>query len=385
MNLDDWKYHSSKLPTQNTVEWAKYCEDLINEFTDEIKNNPDKYDDFFDGCYPSCIDTFITFYVSTKLSLITSANYYLEQTKENREFKYQDEANEIFDLILQKKLFDLQIQWRAETLEIPQVRLCADFIFWEQRIRDCPFLELVTDAEVRVMESFLKSNNFSDQTQSWLCYWQDGGEILEKDEDGLMEMYPEWYEFYDGRMGTGALLSLPDIRGAKENAYMQILRDKVAKERELKPSSPIQQMTMLNPDHKTIHEFIHTYEDKYFMAIADGYLNTFAKTDEAIDAFEDELDTAYYLLQEADEPVYMPGGMPWKEAIVKCAQQYKNGKIANELDMIFEEYMMFKDAGIGWELADYSEEYRKDGLCKQMEDNMIKARVLNGEPADLNF
>jgi len=46
---------------------------------------------------------------------------------------------------------------------------------------------------------------------------------------------------------------------------------------------------------------------------------------------------------------------------------------------------MLKDAGIGWELADYSEEYRKDGLCKKMEDNMIDARVLNGEPADLNF
>jgi len=385
MNLTNWKYHSSKLPKSDPVAMAKYSEELQKEFGDEIRNNPEKYKDFFEGCYPSSIEQFIKNYAYTKMNIIADAEFYLSYTNENRELKYQSEANEIFDLILQKKLFDIQVQWRAETLEIPQVRLCADFIYWEERIRDCPFLDTVTEAEVRVMEQFLKSNNFSDQTKSWLCYWQDAREIREKDEEGRMDMYPEWYDFYDGRMGTGALQLLPDVRGEKEWGYIHLLMDEAQKERELNPPPPTVSMRIAHTDHNTMHEFIQTYDDVYFKTISDGYLNSNVTPNAGMDEYDDDVATAYYLLQDANEPVYMPGGMHWKEAIVKCAQQYKNNKIAEGLDAVFEEYMMLKEAGIGWGMEDYTEEYRKKGICMQMENNIIKARLLCGEEGNLNF
>ncbi len=385
MNLENWKYHSSKLPTSDPVEWVKYSNALQKEFADEIRDNPEKYSHFFEGYHPKSVEQFITSYTYTKLNLITMADFYLSKTKENKELIYLDETNRLFDLILQKKLFDIQVKWRAEILEIPQVRLCADFIYWEHHIRDCPFLDMVTDQEVRVMESFLTSNNFSDHTRTWLCYWQDGDEIRAKNADGMMEMYPEWYDYYDGRMGTGALQLLPDVRGAKEAEYMRLLRAEVQRKIALDPPPPIVHHKYLHSDHYMIRDFVEWYEDEYFQAIVEGYVTSNVTPEAGHDELDDEVLSAFYLLQEADEPIYMPGGLHWKEAIVKCAQQYKNSKIAEGLDVVFEEYAMLKEAGIGWIMEDYTEEYRKDGVCMRMEDNMIQARILNGEEGDLNF
>ena len=385
MNLENWKYHSSKLPTSDPVEMAKYSEELKKEFADEIRNNPEKYKDFFEGCYHTSIEAFITTYAMIKSHMVTAADYYLNQTKENRILKYKEDTDSIFDLILQKKLFNIQLQWRAETLKIPQVRICRDFMFWEDHIRDCPFLDMVTEAEVEVMKQYLKSDNYSDITQSWLCGWQDADEIREINDEGLNDMYPEWYEFYDGRMGTGALLLLPDVRGAKEEAYMVLLRAENAKKLAMTPPHEHEPFVFVHGDTQTIHSFVHQYEDEYFKAVADGYLNSHVTPNAGFEELDDEVDMAIILLQQADEPIYMPGGLHWKEAIVKCAQQYKNSKIAEELDFVYEEYMMLKGAGIGWVMEDYTEEYRKDHICKMYEDYLIKARIMNGEEGNLNF
>jgi len=74
--------------------------------------------------------------------------------------QYQEEVNESFDLILHKKLFNLQLQWRAELVEIPQIRICGDFLFWKKRIRDCPFIDAVTSTEVEIMKRFLVDEQY---------------------------------------------------------------------------------------------------------------------------------------------------------------------------------------------------------------------------------
>lgn len=55
---------------------------------------------------------------------------------------------------------------------------------------------------------------------------------------------------------------------------------------------------------------------------------------------EDAVDDAIIELKYAETPVYTQCGLIWYEDIIRCAQQYKNKKIADKLNNVYEMHKM---------------------------------------------
>lgn len=94
---------------------------------------------------------------------------------------------------------------------------------------------------------------------------------------------PDWYEFYDERMGTGALLLLPDIRGKKENYYIDLFWDwKNKRLKSSSPSSPPPPPETLFCNKENYTKFMDTFENNYLNLLHKYYLEGFKLTDEKL-------------------------------------------------------------------------------------------------------
>ena len=113
------------------------------------------YQDFFANFKSESIEAFITKYGHEKYDMFQKREQYRENYEEY-ETQFLTGAEMYIDMILQKKLLNLQCQWRADLLELPLVDICQDFQHWERHIRACPFIPPVTADELELCIRFLK-------------------------------------------------------------------------------------------------------------------------------------------------------------------------------------------------------------------------------------
>lgn len=389
MNFEKWAYHSSKIPV-DYLERTNFFNKLEKDIEEEIRNNPEKYGRFYEGYDPNSIDNFITQYVKHKRNLIENYEWHLSRLESNKELRYRQKTEEIFDMIKQKKLFNQQLLWRAEQLELPDVDICAHFTYWEHHIEKCPFLDPVTEADVQVMKQFLRTQNYDTSEDCYFCHFLRYDDLMSQNEEGDYEDMPEWYQYYDSIMGTGSLLLLPNIRGEKEEEYIRVANAKRRKELEENPPGfePfVPPPPILNAYHEELARFVNTFEDEYLQRISLGYEKIFKEEERPFTPSYDieQIEDAVQLLDEADYPVIMPGGLDWREAIMRCARQYINNIIADELDIVFAEYEMFSTMGIGHTVSDCRAEYRNDYICTAWEELVLEGRELSGEPRNFDF
>lgn len=174
---------------------------------------------------PQGVDQFVDTYTEIK------AKIYLEgpaalQGQADTFLKFREAAAKRLWHIQQKKLFDLQCQWRAGQIDLPGVRVSWDFQTWEHYLDYCPFLPPLTADEVARYEAYLRSDYFDYNENSGL--WQSYRDFkLSEDPDRRAESHndlPAWYAYHNVVTGAGALLSLPDVRGEWEERYLRLYR-----------------------------------------------------------------------------------------------------------------------------------------------------------------
>jgi len=219
MNFDNFKYHNSKVPT-NIFEKQTFFENLRQQISADLETNP-KYQSYFKKFSPESVKTFTFRFAESQISMISSYEYYLTQAQSSKELQYREETETIFKHIKQKKLFNMQLLWRAGKLTLPNIRTTWHFNYWGEHINDCPFLDEITPQEVEAMKQFLLSES-SENHNEYSTNWQDYDEFMQKNEEGDYEDMPEWYQFYDSYLGTGSLLLLPDNIGALEEKYRDV-------------------------------------------------------------------------------------------------------------------------------------------------------------------
>lgn len=332
-------------------------------------------------------------YARRKSHLAQCYDYYFD-IKSGRDLHFRNDAETVLEAIKQKKLFNLQLKWRAEQIVIPEINFRYDFVFWGEHIDACTFLPPVTAGEIEVMKQYLKEEDAFNQLGNYTAYdWQDYDEFMSNDEsDDPNENMPAWYEFYDSHMGTGFLLLLPNTRGKKEEYYEDLGRKdfhkKNEEERQLNPPPPyVPPPPHLYSDEKIIFEFVKTFEtDKYFLRLFEIYLeeqNRNAEKEQRTESIDEALD----LLQEATIPIMMPGGYEWHRAIIKCAKMYESEMIIKELDALYDEYRMFNELGIykGSSSEELQKDYENDGIAQMLRGFILRGRELTGEPKDFNF
>lgn len=341
----------------------------------ELEEN-EKVQQYFQRFLPFSVESFKQSYLSEKSMWMQHGSYYTE-SMELDEVKWVYSAFEHLQTIQQKKLFDAQCLWRAEKLIIPEVEITADFMIWENDILNCPFIEPVAMDDVELYNMYLQEENKQDL--NFFEHWQDYKEIKEAyNTDNGNRNFPDWYEFYNGRRGTGVLMNLPDIRGEKEEFYRDIHfryeREKNAAKNEEWDRNRDKRPVLSNYAHMDF--FVTNFENKESQALYKAY-----KWGSRNYNKEDDLRGDLDLLFSAEENVPIAAHDNWMEAIRKAAESYRAKKIIEAIPQAWEQYMLNIQTGIAFEPNGVS--YKN--LKEMIKEQILAGRVLNGEPKDLNF
>jgi len=354
--------------------------DLKIKWRKELENNPAVVE-YFKGYFGNPMKSFLDSYLNTKHLSYSYGDMYKNMLERKRD-QWINEAHKQLEYILQKQLFDKQCLWRAQQTTIEGVTVVYDFKVWEQDILNCPFLEVITEYDIELYQSFLYDIDFPPH---YLDHndWQDHEEIKacynsnEEEDDFTM---PDWYEYHNNKTGNSSLLLLPDTIGKKENFYIEIYRQaKNAKhvETKLEPEPERDKRPHLSTwDDKTIKFFVDTFEDKetqkkykYYTEGNKNYENF-------------DLQHTLNCILDADEPIPVESHYDIRLAIEIAYNKYYFKKVAAHLPLAHEQYLFNKKMGFKFEKE-------KENMYIEFRDNfkrmILEGRALNGEEQNFDY
>jgi hypothetical protein len=354
---------------------------LEEQYLEELKANQ-QVREFLKEYKESSVEDFLKRYAERKARDVHWGKK-LKDYRDRKASQFYDDATEWFWAIQQKKLFNLQCQWRANQISLNEVEISADFDVWEQDIERCSFVEPVTEDEVDLLLEFAdtvnEANDF-DEGSGWQNYDTYKYE-LENDDDALS--YPDWYDFYDMRRGTGAFLSLPDIRGKQENFYRRLFLDehkRIEKEngtyKEYVPTASVPFVPYGN-------DFLITFIKRFEKPEIQDYMFYYIKNEET-EYLDERYEEAVMILDEAEEDVPIEYHDNWKKGVIAAAKRYRIEEIKKCIPQVFRDYQFRNSTGIQHPPTRDGENYRRN-YTRTLKDQIIQGRILNGEPGDLNF
>lgn len=316
---------------------------------------------------------FIDYYLEKKVYWHTNPEIN-EEINEETDLRWITAAFAHFEVILQKKLFDIQCLWRAEKIKLKEVEICGDFEIWENNVFNCPFIEPVNEVDIAMYIQYLQQNIAEAKVDSSF-EWQNYPEIKEAyNTDDADLNFPEWYDFHNGQTGNSSLMLLPDIRGDKEQFYYDLHFDihRISAENASKRDNrPWMDFT----DDDLIKWFVHTFEDKKVQRIYNNYSRLYKDEDK-----KEQLELIIDQLLIADEFVPIEAHYDWYEALENALNKYRRKKIAEAMPIALEQYQMNIQMGIS-----FSEKRKRDYPRSVWIEHLLNGRKLNGEPEDLNF
>ena len=351
-----------------------------------LRNDP-KYKDFFAGYHPDDVEEFIKAYSGRKTTWINWGKFYYEHN-EDHQLQFYNQAQQCLWQIQQKKLFNLQCQWRAEKIKIPGIITTIDFRYWEYNIKQCTFIPPITQWEFELYLEYLQSDEVeidpaeADFEFEWQDFTQfaDDYNSVKEDEELIV---PLWYQFYDNRMGTDSLMGLPDKRGEKESRYLKAFYEHTNK------TMPDEKSDAIKIDKKEndylsvynsgiIENFVRAYEDKEILK----YFLSYEKSHKTME-FADELaEIAFKELKELNEDVPIKSSSDWREALIDAWEDYRRKQILKLLPLVYEDYLQKQELGISY-LSEETKEINSE--VDEWRSAIIKGRELLLEPPDFNF
>ncbi len=387
MSQDQNKFLHESL--KNALREAEEQERIRAATEKELKT--EKYKSFFEGYHPNSTETFIKEYARKKALYLTKGEAYT-RIAEDKNLRYKTAAHKCLAEIQQKKLFNLQCRWRAEEIMLPGIVICNDFYYWEAIIHACPFLPPVSRDEMELYKKYLENEDVPDhyRSDSWQDYEKFKDEITDDDDDDDENetecALPGWYAYFDLYRGTDSLLSLPDVRGEKENFYRNMERknyfDKVAADNGGKPFTGDPRPMASTYNRAIMEQFISAYEDRKMMEY-------FHAVEHIHDRFSDkqELDEAFKILRDAEHLISIKEGDDWRLSLKKAAKMYGQQMTAAVLPAVYDEYLFRVENNIPFEQDDLSLKQAEHALqmCELVKQQITGGRLLNGEKPDLDF
>jgi hypothetical protein len=351
----------------------------------ELRNSH-KYKDFFSAYHPDDVEEFIKNYARRKVSWINWGRYFYEHN-EDRELRFYNLTSDCLWQIQQKKLFNLQCQWRAERIKIPGIVTTIDFRYWEYNIRQCNFVSPISQWECELYLEYLhsedseidpKANDLEFEWQDFLRFTEEFHKNTESEEFVI----PLWYKFYDERLGTGSLMALPDIRGEKESRYLKSYYNHVNSDKTIqKPrlfgnEGDDNYLSVYNPD--VIEKFVSMYENKETLR----YFLSYEKSRHLSDVEDELAEVAFKELRELKDTIPVHASSNWKMAIIDAWEDYKRKQVIKLIPLVYENYLQKQELGISYETEVNA------GLKEETEEwkyAILKGRELASEPPDFNF
>ncbi len=356
------------------------------QIEDFLRTDP-RFKSYFEAFEADSVDDFIHDYARQKKRWLTWGQFSIDQN-EKAETQWMEEAARHLKFTLQKKLFDAQCLWRAEQATYEGVKICFDFKRWGENILHCPFLEPITEEEMRLYQQYLRSNNPELKSRLWDGWqdgdWQDYREIKAAHyTDNAKGNFPEWYDFHNGRTGAGVLMALPDLRGEKEDFYIKLAYDTLERPADDAHFAEWERTRDKRPeinsyDQKQIRHFVITFEDARTRALYEGFTYNHRNSED-----RSNLEGIIRLLLDADEPIPTEKHADFRDALREAEHRYRLRKIAEHLPLAYEEYLLNQSLGLHSVDKERVEFYAR--LFQTPYNRILTGRRLAGEPEDLNF
>ena len=369
--------------TKDRVE--KGIQDLLDEKETKIKwrkelDQNEAIQNYFKSFNANTIEDFIGSYITKKYMWFKYGDMYKRMLDTNQS-QWIELAHEHLQIILQKKLFDVQCLWRAEQIKLEGVSICFDFDVWEHDIFNCPFLEPITSSDIELYQEYLSKVNLEFHGFSLREDWQDYDAIKEAyNGDNSESEMPSWYEYHNLRTGNTKLLLLPDIRGKKEDFYFD-LYVKNKEQKKVKQEQPVSNPNYdIRPiisayDKEIVAFFVKTFEDKEIQNKYNYY------TEGNSDYTDNYCEEIFRDMLETKEIIPVKAHRDFKEAIQIAYNDYKSNKIIDHLPMALEQYLFNIKMGFSF---DEKEDFYVDFREKRYEE-ILEGRVLNGEERSMDF
>ncbi|MBK8659485.1 MAG: hypothetical protein IPN22_11605 [Bacteroidetes bacterium] len=386
MNNDDTNKDKTQELNYHERMQAEHKQRAENERAVEHElRTEDRYIQFFEGYNPYSVDSFIQSYKFYKVFWKTHGERWMQQN-EAEDLQWVEAATRHLHIIQQKKLFDVQCFWCVEKVQYEGIEICYDFVCWSKNVMNCPFIDPLSEDDIDLYVAYLQQDNVDLPTYwGFVDDWQDYENIIEayKSDNNGNRNFPEWYDFYNGRRGTGIYMGLPDVRGDKEKHYDNLGREFFRKQNEQKVAEAElkRDKRPFLPSHydkSFMRYFIDTFENKQLREYYEAYLRHHIN-----DHKKESLQNNISLLLTSDEPIYLEPHLNWTEAIERATQRFRAKKIAEHLPTAFEQYEIQKSLGI---VADKSPAGNHlDDIRAMHVKFILKGRELCGEPQDFNF
>lgn len=323
-------------------------------FAEDLRTN-ERYQAFFQKYKPDGIENFIRQYAGEKFQL-HERKAILYSNADFRRSEFLKEAERFLNIILQKKLFNLQCLWRANLIELPLVEFTKDFDYFGSHIADCPFIEPITEEELEVGIRFLLEED--DETDPYFDDWQnyEGFKVWDDDDDddddvanlktvyyARGEIIPDFYLYYDKCLKTSHLFNLPDVRWEKEKYYFDAIREMNRRKNALESKEE----TVYEPYFPSLSyfsghtEFVESFEDRTTQELF--AIESEGKTYKFREEIDDDIDFLIKLRRQGEEIALVPH-TDWLAGIQQTVIAVTKRKTAEMLPYAYQTYMLaFED------------------------------------------
>lgn len=362
--------------------------EIIRQQTEEDLRSNHIYQEFFAQFNASSVDLFIRNYARRKAVYLTRGPQYLQQ-KEQQGIRYKVLAEDALWAIQQKKLFNLQCQWRAEQVKLKGIEHSTQFLLLSANIQHCAFISPVSRKEVEMYMNFLRSD-LGTQVQGY-DNWQDYEAFRAEHENGTIpgldendDHIPAWYRYYDEETGTASLMDLEDIRGSKELKYRSLARQRQLDElRKSNPAGSSDERPYLSIfDTEVVETFVKRFEDRKTLKYCKAVEQFQQSLDEQMEV-EDAIET----LRQASQSVPVSASSDWRTAIIHAAQRYELSQVAEILPAVHQEYTFRVENCINFtqSIVDKKRGEYAYQLCELARQQILEGREICGESRDFNF
>jgi hypothetical protein len=368
------------------IEKTKWKEEFYRETLHALKTE-DRFVNFFKSYHPASVEAFMRNYAQQKVywHLYGESNRQYKRTIQQR---WIDEGRECMQMILQKKLFDLQCQFRGNKIKIPGVEVCYQFEEMGENIYDCLFLEPVNETDLTLFTKYLDDCPVEIRYNSQF-HWQSHPFIimgfLEPEGQFGHEYLHSWYDYHNRYSGNDIYLALPDLRGEKEDFYRDLAwaemreKDKAATAERASSTPPL---ASLKADEESLLLFAKTFDTPETYHRLKARYDWHAPFEEAkTKAIEDDLKT----LEVAKRLVAIDNADDWRDGVKWAAERYKRQMVKEALPQVHEQYMASFLAKKEEAAASGSLVPPMDRVSLVYKADILRGRELNGEQPNLDF
>lgn len=342
-----------------------------SEYIEQLKADP-KVQEWLSRFKYGNKDKFIESYVKLKYKFKEKPPK--EDVNDSYRTEYIEMAEMALEAILAKKIFDLEIRWRAKEITIEGVRIGYDIGRWMREPVNCPFGLEITEEDIEIMKAFLVLPDFERyKLDEYEGNWHN--EIREALNDSSDEFH--WFQFYNKHVSNPTPTDLPDIKGAKEEYY---------REMNFKLNQNDNSKNKFNKPTYTYLEYDKHYIYKKKLAEAAGLQDflSFLKDKEYVDKGRNPIDSDYawyYLNIHYNDTIPIQANKNWSKALDLSYQQHAARGAAEHLHTVVDAYRIKKENNITKE----KKGDKQDRIAKIFIDSILDGREKLGEPRNFDY